>query len=140
MDCVFEAQNEFRRRAELLRDILVSDLACLVTEYAVTEYQLFEESLHRRYHVKAEDARRGEYPTLTSTQHPLCKRYTDYLQQQCFSSKYSKPEQLRHALVTVRSSVRCNRSPCYYGVDHICNCGRPLLDADIRNGLVIPYF
>jgi hypothetical protein len=139
MKCVLEAQSEFKRRAELLVDVLVSDVARLVTEYAVTEYQLFEESLLRHYHIKAEDkgAEPLPYRRLVDIKHPFMLRYCQYLEQNKFSDQYAA---LRHALITVRGADCCNRAACYYEYSGICTCNRPIFDRDIRTGLVSTYF
>jgi hypothetical protein len=149
MDCVYESRREFKRRANLLLDVLVSDVARIVTEYAVTEYQLFEESLLRHYHAVSDIRHyhaisdiRGEpnNARLFECNHPFMKQYLQYLGDGIFG--WRRPiDRLNQALRIVLASEYCNRAKCYHeSALERCGCGRPLISRHIRNGLVIPYF
>lgn len=140
MDYVYEARDEFNKRKALLGNRLVPELASIVVSFAVTEYQLFEESLLRRHFVADTRCRMWLFERLNETPHVLTQQYIRELNNadmRPYNVRDTK-QKITSAMSVIGAGNQCCRLRCYY-YTKACTCCRTLLSENIQNGLVMPF-
>lgn len=140
MQAVNETKLQFDNRTSLIRDatpIHLQPLAEIITEYAVTRYQLFQEAMLYKYHhfntfVDYDRYMRLQHEIkLLAASNPVAEQFTNDLK-----AVKSMSHKLCVALGLSFLGNACNRITCYY--DTSCSCMRPLFSG--RISFPIDYF
>lgn len=143
MESVQEALGESHKRKALLGGCLLSELATIVVSYAVTDHQLFEESLLRRNFLRRPGSRNQLLAELEMAGHVLTKYYLAELLQIDMSRWHFDPdprERMRHVMLLGDGGSCCCRLRCFYNMG-LCNCTRPMIaDQIIAQTSLIMYF
>lgn len=138
MEALNEAKSQFDKRTELVLDgtcIHLRPLSIIITEYAVTRYQLFEEAMLCKY--SRNDAEGTEqYASLQDEIKLLAVSHAVVAQflQAVKSILSTSPYQLYDALGLSCHTFACNRISCYYQSGG-CTCKRPLFRGRIAQPL-----
>lgn len=137
MQALQESQEEFCKRSRLVyhgTGIHVWPLLDLITEYAVSRYQLFQEAMLYRHHHRNNLSASAEHQsllkelTMLAESHTVVKQFLKHLEP--VAIEFQPATRLSSALKLSSVAIYCNRVTCYYYVGN-CDCTRTLYSDEV---------